>query len=51
MPVVGDPETMNDTFIEQVVAASQAAIDKAVELGVADGNTVFLLVGIATEHS
>jgi dipeptidyl aminopeptidase/acylaminoacyl peptidase len=42
MPVVGDPETMNDTFIEQVVAASQAAIDKAVELGVADGNTVFV---------
>jgi dipeptidyl aminopeptidase/acylaminoacyl peptidase len=42
MPVVGDPETMNDTFIEQIVAASQAAIDKAVELGVADGKTVFV---------
>ena len=37
MPVVGDPETMNDTFIEQIVAAAQAAIDTAVELGVADG--------------
>jgi dipeptidyl aminopeptidase/acylaminoacyl peptidase len=36
MPVIGDPETMNDTFIEQIVAAARAAIDKAVELGVAD---------------
>jgi dipeptidyl aminopeptidase/acylaminoacyl peptidase len=36
MPVIGDPETMNDTFIEQIVDAAQAAIDKAVEMGVAD---------------
>lgn len=36
MPVIGDPETMNDTFIEQIVGAAQAAIDKAVEMGVAD---------------
>ncbi len=36
MPVIGDPETMNDTFVEQIVAAAKAAIDKAVELGVAD---------------
>src|SRR5690606_27957028 len=28
MPVVGDPETMNDTFIEQIVASAKAAIDK-----------------------
>ena len=40
MPVIGDPETMNDTFIEQIVAAAQAAIDKAVEMGVADRNRV-----------
>ncbi len=40
MPVIGDPETMNDTFIEQIVAAAQAAIDKAVEMGVADGERV-----------
>ena len=38
MPVIGDPETMNDTFIEQIVDAAQAAIDKAVEMGVADRN-------------
>ena len=40
MPIIGDPETMNDTFVEQIVAAAQAAIDKAVELGVADRERV-----------
>lgn len=40
MPIVGDPETMNDTFVEQIVAAAQAAIDKAVEMGVADRDRV-----------
>ncbi len=42
MPVVGDPETMNDTFVEQLVAAAKAAIDKMVEMGVADRNRVFV---------
>ncbi len=36
MPIVGDPETMNDTFIAQIGAAAKAAIDKAAALGVAD---------------
>lgn len=40
MPVIGDPETMNDTFIDQIVDAAQAAIDKAVDMGVADRNRV-----------
>ena len=40
MPVIGDPETMNDTFIEQIVSSAQAAIDKAVEMGVADRDRV-----------
>ncbi|HET7871032.1 MAG TPA: prolyl oligopeptidase family serine peptidase [Terriglobales bacterium] len=40
MPVVGDPETMNNTYVEQVVTSAKAAIDKAVELGVTDGNRV-----------
>ncbi len=40
MPVVGDPETMNDTYVEQIVASAQAAIDKAVEMGVTDRNRV-----------
>jgi dipeptidyl aminopeptidase/acylaminoacyl peptidase len=40
MPVVGDPEKANDTFVEQIVASARAAIDKAVELGVTDRNRV-----------
>jgi dipeptidyl aminopeptidase/acylaminoacyl peptidase len=40
MPIVGDPETMNDTFIDQIVSSAKAAIDKAVELGIADGKHV-----------
>ncbi len=40
MPVVGDPETMNNTYLEQIVASAQAAIDKAVDMGVADRNRV-----------
>jgi dipeptidyl aminopeptidase/acylaminoacyl peptidase len=40
MPVVGDPETMNNTYIEQIVSSAKAAIDKAVEMGVTDPNRV-----------
>ncbi len=40
MPVVGDPESMNDTFIQQIVASAKACIDKAVEMGVADPDRV-----------
>jgi dipeptidyl aminopeptidase/acylaminoacyl peptidase len=40
MPVVGDPETANNTFVDQIVASAKAAIDKAVELGVTDPNRV-----------
>jgi dipeptidyl aminopeptidase/acylaminoacyl peptidase len=40
MPVVGDPETMNNTYVEQIVASAKAAIDKAAEMGVTDPNRV-----------
>jgi dipeptidyl aminopeptidase/acylaminoacyl peptidase len=40
MPVVGNSRTVNDTFVEQIVAAAKAAIDKAVEMGVTDRNRV-----------
>jgi dipeptidyl aminopeptidase/acylaminoacyl peptidase len=40
MPVVGDPETANDTFIDQIVASARAAIDEGVRLGVTDRNRV-----------
>jgi dipeptidyl aminopeptidase/acylaminoacyl peptidase len=38
MPVIGDPETMNNTYVEQITASAKAAIDKAVEMGVTDRN-------------
>jgi dipeptidyl aminopeptidase/acylaminoacyl peptidase len=40
MPVIGDPETMNNTYVEQVVSSAKAAIDKAVEMGVTDRDRV-----------
>ncbi|HEY4612412.1 MAG TPA: S9 family peptidase, partial [Bacteroidota bacterium] len=40
MPVVGDPETMNNTYVEQIVSSAKAAIDKMDEMGVADRNRV-----------
>ena len=41
MPVVGsDPETVNDTFIEQIVASAQAAVDETVRRGFGDGQRV-----------
>lgn len=41
MPVVGsDPETVNDSFIDQIVASAQAAIDYAADRGVADPERV-----------
>lgn len=36
MPVIGHPDSAYDSFVEQIVADAKAAIDKAVELGVAD---------------
>ncbi|HEY8876448.1 MAG TPA: prolyl oligopeptidase family serine peptidase [Roseateles sp.] len=36
MPVVGDPKTVNDSFVEQITANAKAIIDKAAELGVSD---------------
>ena len=40
MPVVGDPVTVNNTFLEQIVASAKSAIDKAAELGVTDPTRV-----------
>lgn len=46
MPIVGPGETANDTYIEQLVASAQAAVDKAVDLGIVDRDRV-----IAGGHS
>lgn len=41
MPIVGDdPETVNDTFIDQLVLSAEAAIDMSVERGFGDGERV-----------
>ena len=40
MPIIGPPETKNDTFVKQIVDAAQAAIDKGAELGVVDRDRV-----------
>jgi dipeptidyl aminopeptidase/acylaminoacyl peptidase len=40
MPVVGEPETVNNTYVEQIVMSAKAAIDKATELGVTDPQRV-----------
>ncbi len=40
LPIVGDLQVANDTYVEQIVAGAKAAIDKAAELGVTDPDRV-----------
>ncbi len=40
MPVVGDPKTMNDTFVQQIVSSAKAAIDKLDSMGIIDPKRV-----------
>ena len=40
MPIVGPGETANDTYVQQLVASAQAAVDKAVAMGVTDRHRV-----------
>jgi len=40
MPVVGSPETVNDTFVPQIVSNADAAIRKLDEMGVGDPRRV-----------
>jgi dipeptidyl aminopeptidase/acylaminoacyl peptidase len=40
MPIIGPGETANDTYVEQLVASAEAAINKAVDMGVADRDRV-----------
>lgn len=39
-PIVGDPKSAYDTYLDQLVADAQAAVDKAVELGVVDRDRI-----------
>ena len=40
MPIIGPGETANDTYVEQLVASAEAAVDKAVEMGIADRHRI-----------
>jgi dipeptidyl aminopeptidase/acylaminoacyl peptidase len=40
MPIVGSPDTVNNTYIEQIQMDAQAAIEKAVEMGIADRDRI-----------
>jgi dipeptidyl aminopeptidase/acylaminoacyl peptidase len=40
MPVIGDPETMNDSYIEQITRAAAAHITALADLGIADPQRV-----------
>jgi dipeptidyl aminopeptidase/acylaminoacyl peptidase len=40
MPMLGDPETVYDTFVPQLVADAEAAVAKAVEMGVTDSDRI-----------
>jgi dipeptidyl aminopeptidase/acylaminoacyl peptidase len=40
IPIVGAGETANDTYVEQLVAGAQAAVDAVVALGVADRDRI-----------
>jgi dipeptidyl aminopeptidase/acylaminoacyl peptidase len=46
IPIVGDPETMNNTYLEQLANSAKAAIEKAAEMGFVDPSRVG-----ATGHS
>ena len=40
MPVLGDPKTMNDTMVDQIVMAAKAAIDTLDKMGIIDPKRV-----------
>ncbi len=43
MPIVGDPENMNDTFLSQIAMNAQAAIDAVEQKGILDGKRVAVI--------
>lgn len=43
MPILGDPETAYDTFVPQLVADAEAAVAKAVAIGVADPERIGII--------
>jgi dipeptidyl aminopeptidase/acylaminoacyl peptidase len=40
MPMIGDPESVYDTFVPQLVDDAEAAVAKAIEMGIADPDRI-----------
>jgi dipeptidyl aminopeptidase/acylaminoacyl peptidase len=40
MPIVGEGETANDSYVDQLVSSAQAAVDKAAAMGIVDPERV-----------
>ena len=40
MPMIGDPEKVYDSFVPQLVADAEAAVAKAIEIGIADPDRI-----------
>jgi dipeptidyl aminopeptidase/acylaminoacyl peptidase len=40
MPMIGDPETVYDSFVPQLVADAEAAVEKAIDMGIADPDRI-----------
>jgi dipeptidyl aminopeptidase/acylaminoacyl peptidase len=40
MPIIGQGETANDTYVDQLVANAEAAVNKVVEMGIADRDRI-----------
>ncbi len=40
MPIIGPGETANDTYVDQLVASAEAAVDKLVDMGIADRDRI-----------
>jgi len=43
MPMVGDPETVYDSFVSQLVADAEAAVTKAVDMEIADPDRIGII--------
>jgi len=43
MPMIGDPETVYDSFVPQLVADAEAAVAKAVDMGIADPERIGII--------
>jgi len=43
MPMIGDPETVYDSFVPQLVADAEAAVDKIIDMGIADPDKIGII--------